>query len=222
MDKFLMEMHCHTSESSNCGNISAADGVEMYISKGYGGMVITDHFQFSDFNSMSKREYNKKADMLKMGYEAALEAANGRIVILRGAEVRLPESCNDYLVYGVDESFIRDNPDMRNMKIEQFSALCRANGLLLIQAHPFRNYMDIVKPELLDGIEIFNGNARHDSRNDIAALWAEKFNFITTSGSDFHETEDLANGGTYFDEPISDSEKLISLLKSKKYSTMPL
>lgn len=37
-----------------------------------------------------------------------------------------------------------------------------------MQAHPFRNGLKIVDPKHLDGIETYNGNPRHDSRNEIA------------------------------------------------------
>lgn len=220
MSKFLVETHCHTSESSGCGRFCAADAVEVHISEGYNGMIITDHFIFSEPNTLSRREYNKKAAQLALGYENASKAANGRIAVFRGVEIRLPGSFNDYLVYGVDDSFIYGNPDIRNMNIAQFSELCRAHGLPLIQAHPFRNGIDIVKPSLLDGIEVFNGNVRQESRNDISAAWAEKFGLRRTSGSDFHEIEDLARGGILLDEPAADTKQLISLIMDEKYSLM--
>lgn len=35
--------------------------------------------------------------------------------------------------------------------------------MLFYQAHPFRNSMKITNPELLDGIEVYNGHPGHDS-----------------------------------------------------------
>lgn len=46
---------------------------------------------------------------------------------------------------------------------------------MIYQAHPFRFGMKITNVKYLDGIEVCNRNIEHDSHNDIAALWAEKF-----------------------------------------------
>lgn len=61
------------------------------------------------------------------GFNSAKEAANGRINILLGMELRFDSDSdpNDYLVYGVEESFLRDNKDLLNMNISSFSALAQ-------------------------------------------------------------------------------------------------
>lgn len=214
----LFETHCHTDESSNCGKIPAAELVELFIENGYDGIVITDHFLLSGSEPISLEEYRSRATKLRLGYEAALKAAKGRIAILRGVEIRLMENDNDYLIYGVTDEFIDNNPDMRKMDIAQLSELTHRLGLPLIQAHPFRNRIVVVNPTLLDGVEAYNGNLRHDSRNDITAKWAEKFSLIKTSGSDFHEYEDLARGGVYFDREIATNDDFVSALLSNRHT----
>lgn len=59
------------------------------------------------------------------GFKSAKEAANGRINILLGMELRFDSDSdpNDYLVYGVEESFLRDNKDLLNMNISSFPRL---------------------------------------------------------------------------------------------------
>ncbi len=39
-----VELHAHTSQTSPCSNISAGRLVKMYEEKGYGAVVITDHY----------------------------------------------------------------------------------------------------------------------------------------------------------------------------------
>ena len=73
--------------------------------------------------------------------------------------------------------------------------------------------MTVIPPELIDGIEVFNGNPRHDSRNETAKHWAERFGLLSTSGSDFHWREDLARGGILTETPITTCAELIAAVK---------
>ena len=103
------------------------------------------------------------------------------------------------------------------MRPREFSALAAEQGFLFYQAHPFRNNMKITAPELLTGIEIKNGNPRHDSRNDIAKLWAEKFGMHMIAGSDCHRQEDVGVSGIVTEREVKDINDLISVLLSDDY-----
>ncbi len=46
-NRMKIEMHAHTSETSPCGSVPADTAVREYARAGYGGMVITDHFNSS-------------------------------------------------------------------------------------------------------------------------------------------------------------------------------
>ena len=107
-----------------------------------------------------------------------------------GLRLKLNNSLNDYLVYGVNEEFLLEYPALYQLELEQLYRLLRTNGMLLYQAHPFRNYMDRVDPALLDGIEVFNGNPRHNSRNHLVCL-RQGAGLKMVSGSDFHQIVDL-------------------------------
>ena len=218
---FKTELHSHTSETSNCGKASAKELVKAYIENGYSTVVITDHlsthtyFRY-DYDNMS---WDEKIDVFVRGYKAALAAAQGKINVLFGMEVRFDstDSNNDYLVFGIDEKFLRENRDIIDMDIKSFSKLAHENGLLIYQAHPFRNEMTITRPKYLDGIEVYNGCVRHNSNNDIAEIWAEKYDLGKTSGSDFHELGDEARAGIITECEIKTNEDLIRVLKSENY-----
>ena len=97
-------MHFHTAETSNCAHIDAKSAVEEYIKAGYDGIVVTDHLSPSTYMKY-KREllpWKKKVDFFLRGYNAALDAAQGRINILLGMELRFrtSEGDNDYLEIG--------------------------------------------------------------------------------------------------------------------------
>ena len=103
------------------------------------------------------------------------------------------------------------------MNIKSFYELAHKNGFLVFQAHPFRIGMKVTNPQFLDGIEIFNGNPRHNSSNDIAEAWAKKYDLMVSSGSDYHEFEDLASGGIYFNKEITDEKMLVEEMLKRDY-----
>jgi hypothetical protein len=151
------------------------------------------------------------------GYHHLKEAAGDRLHIILGCELRSNTDENDYQLYGVTEEFLRANPDIMNMPIKDLGPLCHENGILLIQAHPFRNGMRIKKPDLLDGVEVVNGNLGAQSRNDIAYLWAQRYGLKMTAGSDFHGEKHETNTGIWTDHPITTREELMEVLNSGNY-----
>lgn len=221
MKKYLYEMHLHTVETSRCAEISAKKAIEYYIEKGYDGIVVTDHFSPSTFEKFEGMDmsWEEKVNYFLRGYHTAKKAAEGRINILLGMELRFdkPREMNDYLVYGVTEKYLYSHPQLLDMNIRDFSKSAHKHGMVIFQAHPFRTGMRIVKPKYLDGIEIYNGNPRHNSSNDIAEMWAKKYDLRVVGGSDFHEFSDLARGGVYFDKEIKDSKTLVKELLNGDY-----
>ena len=137
--------------------------------------------------------------------------------ILFGAELRFNGNNNDYLVFGLTKEFLYEHPDIFDLHAEKFHNLAKENNMLFIQAHPFRNWMMVIEPKMVDGVEVFNGHFGHDSRNEIADMWAEKYNLIKTSGTDYHYITSPANGGIFTEEEITDMGQLVEILKSGNY-----
>jgi len=217
MPQYLYETHLHTAEVSGCARAKAAEGVRLYAEAGYDGIVVTDHF-IPEVMYREGVSWEQALHDFLSGYRAAKEAgerlpAGKRLTVLWGIELRFFSHGNDYLVYGVTEQFLLDNPDILKMGMQMFMPLARKNGLLIYQAHPFRNGMQIVSPALIDGIETYNGNLRHDSRNEFAAEWAKRYSRLALSGSDFHEPGDEARGGIYTTEPVTDNASLLAALR---------
>ncbi len=214
-------MHFHTKDTSNCANVKAEFAVEEYIKAGYDGIVVTDHLSPSTFMKYGREllSWKKKVDFFLRGYKSAVKTANGRIPVLLGMELRFnkSEGDNDYLVYGITEEFLYSHPELLHLNSKKFYELCQKNNFLVFQAHPFRVGMKVTNPKYLDGIEIFNGNPRHNSSNDIAEMWAKKYDLMVTSGSDYHEIGDLGIGGIWFDKKITDNKTLIEELKKREY-----
>ena len=217
---FKTELHCHTKEVSQCSHVSTADAVELYIEKGFSTLVITNHYSQYTVGFADELSWKEKNEGFLSAYEIAKSVARGRINILLGMEFRNIYSINDYLVYGVTEEFIMkygcdENNLFLNMHLKDFCNLAHDNNMLVYQAHPFRNGMTVINPGHLDGIEILNGHRRHDSRNDIAKLWAKKHNLLTCGGSDFHEKGDEGTVSLLTSNVITDNDSLLKALRSK-------
>lgn len=218
MRKYLTEIHCHTGDVSGCGEVPAEEIVEIYINKGYDSLVITDHINGDTHNRLLiNRPWSEAVDLYLEGYEKAKEASKGRINIIMGLEVAFKGEYNDYLTYGITKEFLLGYPDMHLSNLEDYVKYAHENGAVVFQAHPFRNNMVIKSPDLLDGIEIYNAHPRHDSRNDIAEMWAKKYNLKISVGSDFHKIGDEAGAGIITDVPVTDSKQLAGILMNGSF-----
>lgn len=221
MTRFKFDTHIHTSETSPCGVISGAELIHLYKDSGYQGLVITDHYRSDIFRSFHYHSWEDKIEAYLKGYRAAYkEGKKLGLRVLLGIEISFEESLNDYLVYGIDEDFLLNNKELYKLGLKKFKQLAKDNGILVYQAHPFRPYITPADPNYLDGVEIFNGNRRHDSHNASAYAFAKDNNLKMLSGSDFHQEEDLASGGIILSELPKDSKEFLQILKDNSIVSM--
>ena len=154
-------------------------------------------------------------DLYLEGYRQGVD--EGRrldIDVLLGLELRFTENDNDYLVYGVTEEFLKARPDLHRSTIAAFMAdIAGREDILVYQAHPFRHGCFPADPSLVHGLEIYNGNPRHESWNNKAARLARENHLMILSGSDFHRREDVGTGGVFFPERVRDSSALLQQLR---------
>ncbi len=214
---FKYELHCHSTPVSACSRFQVKDMVEAYIERGYNGFVLTNHINAMTFMKQRTSRWKDLMEYYLSDYEEALRIANGRITVLLGAEVHFHENSNDYLLYGENlKEFLLKTEHLMHLGIKKFSPLAKEAGLLLFQAHPFRNGMTITNPNLLDGVEIYNAHPRHDSRNDLAKLWQERYDLLNCAGSDAHEPGDISCG-ILTNIEIQDSKTLVDILKTGQF-----
>lgn len=216
---FKTELHCHSKSVSECARVSNEEIIKKYTDAGYTTLVLANHFNFGTQRFHKCEEsYSDFLTVYIKGYEDLKKDAQGKLNVLLGMELRFKENINDYLVFGITEELLRNNEPLYDMNPESFSRFAHENGLLFIQAHPFRNSMTVIRPQLLDGVEVFNGHMGHDSRNEIAEAWADKFNLIKTSGTDFHYEHVPANAGILTENEIVDMDALVKVLKDGNYT----
>ncbi len=217
---FKTELHVHTSPVSRCARVDAKGTALHFASQGYSTIVITNHLSpalFAKPLPCEQDDWKGIVDYYLSDFHAAKEAVEGRMNVLLGLELRVNNNSNDYLVYGIDEQFIYDLGNPFDIKINKIAPLIQEAGGVIFQAHPFRDGMTVTPPSLLDGVEVFNFSAGHDSRNDIACAWAKKFDLIGICGQDYHNTSYLFGGGILTDTEITTSKQLVDILKSRDF-----
>ena len=172
----------------------------------------------SGFNWIVGNTYEEKVENWLKGYRAAKALEDDNFTVILGMELRFLENDNDYLVYGFDEEFALNNDLTKFKNPEEFRPFAEENGLIIYQAHPFRIGMTVTDPELLDGVEVYNGHGDHNSRNSVANKWADLHSLRKLSGSDFHGNITMEPGGVYFEEYLTDSKQVAKALREGKYS----
>ena len=215
---FKAELHCHTAEVSPCAGLSARGVVDRYLEAGFTTLVITDHFRNYIVDDAGKA-WRQKIDHYLAGYRRAKDYAADRLHVLPGIELQFVGEHNDYLVYGIDEDFLYGNPDIHKMTLRSFRSLLPPEGMI-VHAHPFRPGCTIENPELLDGMEVYNGGTA-DSNNEVARMWAERYSLIQTSGSDYHGgAVSRINGGILTEAPITTVTELVDQLRRGSHSLL--
>lgn len=185
---YLYETHLHTDEGSSCGKTPAREYVPFYIDHGYQGIIVTDHFHGSvSYLPDRSAPWKEQVDHYCRGYEEALNEG-----IKRGLDVffGIEQAFNrdEALIYGVDKQWLYDHPEIRTWnRSEIFNAVDAAGGVV-VHAHPFRvrTYLEkIILSSNVHAVEAFNpGNT--PEADLYAVLFARKYGFPMTSGSDMH------------------------------------
>lgn len=215
MGLYKYEVHAHTSNVSACGFVEAAEAVRMHKKVGYQGIIFTDHFHNDYLVSLGNLSWEEKVDQFMTGYQRAKEEGiKHDMDIFWGVELRFTENENDFLVYGLTEEYLKSHVNLQESNIQDFmKSLEGREDILVIQAHPFRAGCSLVDPLTVHGLEIHNGNPRHNSQDHLADKVAIDNDLFISSGSDFHQPEDLDRGGVYLPERIKSIQHYISMIK---------
>lgn len=215
---YKFDTHVHTAETSKCGNIPAATIVRRYRGLGYDGVAITDHLHESYISLQNCRDdWQECITRYLFGYQEAKRAGDALgLTVVLGVELRFPENDSDYLLYGVDEAFLRAHPYLYRTDHASFFREF-GDKLLIIHAHPFRN-CDEVFYDSVHGLEIVNGNPRHKNRNELAlALAQQNPHLHRLCGSDTHRDGDEGSSAVLFEDRIADSYDLKRAIESDRY-----
>ena len=221
LKKYKYELHAHTSEISPCAIVPAERVAHIYTRLNYDGIVITDHFtEYTVNQTRQLQTWEDRMNRFISGYETVKKTAEqiGSLSVFFGLEYRFIGDMNDYLIFGMTPDLLLSAKDMDKFSPAKLREFADANSVMIFQAHPCRSVCTKADPSLLDGVETYNGNPRHNSHNDEADAFAESFSLLKCSGSDFHEPQDAARGGIITDVKIESGKMLVEVLKKGNYS----
>lgn len=217
---YRYETHLHTAESSACATASGEKQAMFYKSRGYQGIFVTDHFLNGSTTVPRDLGWNERIERFCKGYENARECGEkiGLDVFL-GWEY--PYYGTDLLTYGLDKEWLLKHPLLLEMDVTSYCEFIRAEGGLVVHAHPFReaDYIPMIRllPRLYDGCEITNAH-NTDFQNEMAAFYAEKYGLRPLAGSDNHRCDQKRLCGIETSERITDSAHFIRLIREGKYT----
>ena len=216
---YKYELHCHTGDVSLCAKISPEDLLRRYVAAGYNGLVITNHFSPMTFWRSGMLQTKKEVERYLSAYYRLRDAAGEGFTVLLGLELRHYATANDYLVYGVEEDWLKAQPNMLLWGEKKMSRRVHAQGYLVYQAHPFRPFIYRCDPALLDGVEVFNGHTG-DAENAAALQWARQRHMPMSSGSDTHTETDPIGGGILTETPIRSNADLLQSLRDGAFTLL--
>lgn len=213
---FLYETHCHTKTSSACASLTPEQIVELYLSNGYDGVFITDHFLNGNttvHRNFPNASYQEKITAFCEGYKEVKQIADTRLQIFFGIEYSYLGT--DILIYGWNEEQLKSLENILSMSMRELCVFCHEKGVLAIQAHPFRedSYIDHIRlfPGA-EGVESFN-SSRNDLCNNLGKFYADTYKKIAIGGSDCHHIHQKILSGMAFNRKIHSEQDFIDLLR---------
>lgn len=213
--KYKIELHAHTSPCSPCSELPPAEFIARLKDKGYDAVVVTNHFfPWGPFMKTEDPVGTYLADF----EEAKRIGEEEGITVLLGAEFRFEENNNDYLVFGVDEAFLRETVKRFDLTFREFYEIYHAENRLICQAHPFRNGIVVMDGAHMDGVEAFNMHPGHNSRICTSTQYADAENIpILTIGTDLHHRGHEGCAALRAKTLPKNNDELVALLRSKDY-----
>ncbi|MFI3171630.1 MAG: PHP domain-containing protein [Eubacteriales bacterium] len=203
-----IDMHCHVSEGSPDSNVKIEEYIEILISKGFDGMLVTDHNTYNGYRHWKNHVKGKKYEdfvVLKGVEYDTLDAGHILVIMPEGVKMRLLE--------------------LRGMPVQMLIDFVHRNGGVLGPAHPCgEKYMSYTNtrcffkaPEVIkrfDFIEVYNACEPVIS-NEGAAKLAEKYRKLGLGGSDAHRAECVGMGYAEFEEDIRTELDLIEAIHNQ-------
>lgn len=235
MPRYLIETHAHTNIVSPCSRLSPRTLVKRYHLAGYSGIVVTDHLTVSLPIFRQVDSWRERVHRFFSGFRRVRDLAKRfGLVVYPGFELSYRHTQgSDFLVYGIDETLLAEMPEVYDLDPAEFRKLADEVGAIVFRAHPFRNGNRSVTIDYVHGIEVYNGNPRHDSRNDLAVAYIAAnaatrgathvaannphaasnpgTPLLASSGSDAHQLEDIGRGGISTTVLPADSSELARL-----------
>ena len=209
--------HVHTGGISTCCPLEYPQIIDEKVAQGYDLAVLTNHSQSwycepSRHGELMQRHLEE--------FEKAYAYAKERgLTLLLGLEVTVRDPAwTDWLLYGVTEQFMLNAPCLYNLTQRELFALCQKNGIVMVQAHPFRYHDGIANPNFTHGIEI-NCSVGDLKYKDEILRQAQRHLLTVTCGTDYHGNNSFV-GGLYVPEWVKTGRDIGNYLAKTKNTSI--
>ena len=180
-----IDPHVHSNEISRCSHVTCEQIIDQKIELGYKGAVLTNH---------CKAYADKKGFRFYLGLEVSLHEPHYA----------------DWLLYGVTEEFLRKTPCLYKLSQKELFQLCEENGVLLVQAHPFRQ--SPCDPNFMHGVEINCSDGDLD-KIPLVEEFASRHDLFVTCGTDYHFIERTYHGGIYLPDTCQTAADIAAYIR---------
>ncbi len=213
--RYKIELHAHTSPASGCSELVPAEFIRRLKAADYDTVCVTNHFYAGGAFMKSDDPVGKYMEDFYRAKE--LGEAEGMTVLL-GAEFRFHENSNDYLVFGIDEAFLRETVSQFSLTFREFYDKYKSPDRIILQAHPFRNGIVPMDGAHMDAIEAFNMHPGHNSRIATSSRYAydEDVDLVTV-GTDLHHPGHEGTSALRAKVKPATEAELVTLLRSRDY-----
>lgn len=220
--KYLYETHLHTNQGSACGSNTGREMAIAHKEAGYAGIIVTDHFFYGNTKPERRLPWQDWVHEFCSGYRDA-KAISKEIDLDVFFGYESGYNGTEFLIYGMDEEWLMSHPEIKDATVEEQFKLIHEGGGVVFQAHPYREepYIPEVRlfPELVDGIEVFNGSNKwtdgKDLFNERALIYAKEYDFPVTCGSDIHSIN-VIGSGVAFDRRLEDIQDFIKRVMNRE------
>ena len=195
-EKYRYDLHVHTYKGSACAKSPAAELADFYKEKGYAGLVVTDHFYAGNTRVDRSLPWPEWLKGFKEGYEH-MKARGDEIglSVVYGWEYSFHGI--DFLTFGLDNDWLLEHPEVKDMDIVDYLNLARGSGAYVIHAHPFfeAHYIPYIRllPHHVDAVEVCNAPKRgffNDRAMEYATAYENHVRYRTAASGQFHPGAD--------------------------------
>ena len=189
------DMHCHTKEGSPDAKLAIEDYIKILSSKGFDGMMISDHDSYNGFRYYKKRNFDK---------------IYPDFVVIQGIEYDTSDA--GHILCILPDDVTLKIFEIKGMPVKMLIDVVHHLGGILGPAHPYgiryQSYFNSLKQhkqmqymKKFDFVERFNACEDAES-NHKADYIARSYNKPGFGGSDAHRAAVAGMGHTIFPESV--------------------
>ena len=136
--EYRYQLHTHTSPCSACAKMSPEELCRALSEGGYAGAVLTNHFGGGNTGIERSLPWQEFVAAYEEDYLACREAAKEYdLDILFGLEEGVGGGL-EILCYGLTPDVLYRHPELARHSPEIWSRVMHEEGVLILQAHPYR------------------------------------------------------------------------------------